>query len=322
MVGWGTPGARPLEEVSVAELRGRAADGQFGAGGMGPKVEAVCRYVERTGRRAAITSLRRISEAAAGRRPGRACTRRRGVSAARTRCARSRHRSSSAARSAAGSRRSGSTSRPWAASTPARDRRPAGRDDGEHLAVRPGEARPAGPGVERGELPRRVEVPLLRERRPPREGVRHGQGPLGRNASTSRWCAGPKRRSCSHHWCRSAGQRRPGDGHPGPRLDGPPPAAPRRCGRRTVLVGEEARGRVVGVPAGVDQDPDAARTPRDAAAVLLAVGPQRARAGPCSRSSRCRSSSSAPTRGRPRRRGTSVPSRRHASRPPARRRPR
>jgi carbamate kinase len=66
MVGWGTPRARPLEEVSVADLRRHAADGQFGAGGMGPKVEAVCRYVERTGRRAAITSLRRISEAAAG----------------------------------------------------------------------------------------------------------------------------------------------------------------------------------------------------------------------------------------------------------------
>ncbi len=66
MVDYGTPDERPLEELSVAELRQHAADGQFGAGGMGPKVEAVCRYVERTGRRAAITSLHRISEAAAG----------------------------------------------------------------------------------------------------------------------------------------------------------------------------------------------------------------------------------------------------------------
>jgi carbamate kinase len=66
MVGFGTPAQRPLEEVSVAELRAHAADGEFGAGGMGPKVEAVCRYVERTGQRAAITSLHRISEAAAG----------------------------------------------------------------------------------------------------------------------------------------------------------------------------------------------------------------------------------------------------------------
>ncbi len=66
MVGYGTPAQRALEQITVAELRGHATDGEFGAGGMGPKVEAVCRYVERTGRRAAITSLHRISEAAAG----------------------------------------------------------------------------------------------------------------------------------------------------------------------------------------------------------------------------------------------------------------
>jgi carbamate kinase len=33
---------------------------------MGPKVEAVCRFTERTGHRSAITSLHRIGEAAAG----------------------------------------------------------------------------------------------------------------------------------------------------------------------------------------------------------------------------------------------------------------
>jgi carbamate kinase len=66
MVGFGTPAQRPLEEVTVAELRAYAKDGEFGAGGMGPKVEAVCRFTERTGRRSAITSLRRIGEAAAG----------------------------------------------------------------------------------------------------------------------------------------------------------------------------------------------------------------------------------------------------------------
>ncbi|HYJ74628.1 MAG TPA: hypothetical protein VEV65_03470, partial [Kineosporiaceae bacterium] len=66
MVGYGTPGQRPLEEVTVAELRAHAADGEFGAGGMGPKVEAVCRFTERTGHRSAITSLHRIGEAAAG----------------------------------------------------------------------------------------------------------------------------------------------------------------------------------------------------------------------------------------------------------------
>jgi carbamate kinase len=66
MVGFGTPAQRPLDEVTVAELQRYAVDGEFGAGGMGPKVDAVCRFVERTGRRAAITSLHRITEAAAG----------------------------------------------------------------------------------------------------------------------------------------------------------------------------------------------------------------------------------------------------------------
>ncbi len=66
MVGFGRPDQRPLGEVTVAELQAYAAAGEFGAGGMGPKVEAVCRFTERTGRPAAITSLHRIAEAAAG----------------------------------------------------------------------------------------------------------------------------------------------------------------------------------------------------------------------------------------------------------------
>ena len=66
VVGWGTPDAEPLEEIGVKELRAYAERGEFGAGGMGPKVEAVCRFTERTGRPSAITSLHRISEAAAG----------------------------------------------------------------------------------------------------------------------------------------------------------------------------------------------------------------------------------------------------------------
>jgi carbamate kinase len=66
MIDWGSPRAYPLEEVSVGELRRHAAAGEFIAGSMGPKVEAVCRFVEATGRRAAITSLETISPAAAG----------------------------------------------------------------------------------------------------------------------------------------------------------------------------------------------------------------------------------------------------------------
>jgi carbamate kinase len=63
---WGTPDAEPIGEITAAELRGHAEHGEFGAGGMGPKVEAVCRFTERTGHRSAITSLHRIGEAAAG----------------------------------------------------------------------------------------------------------------------------------------------------------------------------------------------------------------------------------------------------------------
>ncbi len=67
MVGFGTDRARPLGTVTPAELRGLAAAGEFAGGSMGPKVEAVCRFVEATGRRAAVTSLGRIAEAVAGR---------------------------------------------------------------------------------------------------------------------------------------------------------------------------------------------------------------------------------------------------------------
>lgn len=65
-VDWGTDRARPLGEVSLAEMRAHQAEGQFPPGSMGPKVEAACRFVERTGGRAVITSLARITEAIAG----------------------------------------------------------------------------------------------------------------------------------------------------------------------------------------------------------------------------------------------------------------
>ena len=66
VLGFGSPDERPLGAVRVDELRAHAAAGQFGGGSMGPKVEAVCRFVEATGRRAAITSLAAIGEAVAG----------------------------------------------------------------------------------------------------------------------------------------------------------------------------------------------------------------------------------------------------------------
>jgi len=67
MLDFGTPDQRPLGEVRVAELRGYAADGQFASGSMGPKVDAICRFVEAGGERAVITSLDRIADAVDGR---------------------------------------------------------------------------------------------------------------------------------------------------------------------------------------------------------------------------------------------------------------
>ena len=66
MAGWGTPEARPLGQVRVAQMRALADQGEFPSGSMGPKVEAACRFAE-AGGRAIITSLRQIADALAGR---------------------------------------------------------------------------------------------------------------------------------------------------------------------------------------------------------------------------------------------------------------
>ncbi|MFG1920636.1 carbamate kinase [Cryptosporangium sp. NPDC048952] len=62
VVGWGTPGARPLGAVDVASMRKLAAEGHFASGSMGPKVEAACRFAENGGR-SVITSLDHIADA-------------------------------------------------------------------------------------------------------------------------------------------------------------------------------------------------------------------------------------------------------------------
>ena len=55
---WGTPQQRRLERVTPAELRNL----DFAAGSMGPKVEAAMRFVEATGKRAAIGALADIEK--------------------------------------------------------------------------------------------------------------------------------------------------------------------------------------------------------------------------------------------------------------------
>src|SRR3954466_5306992 len=56
--GWGTPEQRRIDEITPKELR--AMD--FAAGSMGPKVDAAARFVEATGKRAAIGSLADIEK--------------------------------------------------------------------------------------------------------------------------------------------------------------------------------------------------------------------------------------------------------------------
>jgi carbamate kinase len=51
--GYGTSQARPIRQATPAQLRSRS----FPAGSMGPKIEAVCRFVEATGQMAAIGRL-------------------------------------------------------------------------------------------------------------------------------------------------------------------------------------------------------------------------------------------------------------------------
>jgi carbamate kinase len=57
---YGEPDAEPIGEVTVTTLREYAEAGHFASGSMGPKVEAVCRFVERSGKKAVITSLTNI----------------------------------------------------------------------------------------------------------------------------------------------------------------------------------------------------------------------------------------------------------------------
>ncbi|MDQ2873529.1 MAG: carbamate kinase [Actinomycetota bacterium] len=60
---YGTPAARSIHRATPADLRAL----RFTAGSMGPKVEAVCRFVELTGRTAAIGALRDVEDILTGK---------------------------------------------------------------------------------------------------------------------------------------------------------------------------------------------------------------------------------------------------------------
>lgn len=65
-VGYGTPAARALSELTVTEARSLLAAGEFPEGSMGPKVEACVSFVE-AGGRAAIGALSQAADVLAGR---------------------------------------------------------------------------------------------------------------------------------------------------------------------------------------------------------------------------------------------------------------
>ncbi len=65
-LGYDTPGQRPLGRVTVSEARAHLDRGEFPPGSMGPKVEALCRFVDSTGRLGLVTSVELLQEALRG----------------------------------------------------------------------------------------------------------------------------------------------------------------------------------------------------------------------------------------------------------------
>ena len=64
-LGYGTPHARPVRSLTIAEVRAGLESGEFPRGSMGPKVEAAAQVVT-AGHRAIITSLSHVEGALAG----------------------------------------------------------------------------------------------------------------------------------------------------------------------------------------------------------------------------------------------------------------
>lgn len=66
-LGFGTPDEKPIDRMSVDEARRYLDADEFPAGSMGPKVEAVCRFVEASGGTGVITSIERCEDGVYGR---------------------------------------------------------------------------------------------------------------------------------------------------------------------------------------------------------------------------------------------------------------
>ncbi len=65
-VDWGTPGQRPLRQVPSTELDRYLMQGQFPAGSMGPKIQAILQFHGLSGSRGIICHMKDIERAVAG----------------------------------------------------------------------------------------------------------------------------------------------------------------------------------------------------------------------------------------------------------------
>jgi carbamate kinase len=63
---YGTPNQRLLRTLTLPNARRGLAEGQFGGGSMGPKIEAAVKFVEGGGKRAIIAALQDGPRALAG----------------------------------------------------------------------------------------------------------------------------------------------------------------------------------------------------------------------------------------------------------------
>lgn len=63
---YGTPAEEPISELTVTEARRLLAKGEFGEGSMAPKVDAMCRFIERSGGSGVIASIDQAAEALDG----------------------------------------------------------------------------------------------------------------------------------------------------------------------------------------------------------------------------------------------------------------
>jgi carbamate kinase len=64
---YGTPQARPVDELTIVEAQGHLAAGQFAAGSMGPKVTAAIQFLAAGGELALITNADHVAAGLAGR---------------------------------------------------------------------------------------------------------------------------------------------------------------------------------------------------------------------------------------------------------------